>query len=89
MHIIILFCINQGIGMAKERKEKLLRILQIMETTDEKSPINAGGIIDILDRKYDLGKFDRRSVYQDILMLQSCGYDIVQMKERKKGWYMV
>lgn len=88
MHIIILFCINQGIGMAKERKEKLLRILQIMETTDEKSPINAGGIIDILDRKYDLGKFDRRSVYQDILMLQSCGYAIVQMKDRKKGWYM-
>ncbi len=32
--------------MAAERKEKSIRVLQIMETTDEKSPLNANQIVD-------------------------------------------
>lgn len=73
--------------MAKERKEKLLRILQIMGTTDEKSPINASGVIDMLENKYNLGKFDRRSIYQDILMLQSCGETITYQDGMSIGGY--
>ncbi|MDD3241070.1 MAG: WYL domain-containing protein [Lachnospira sp.] len=74
--------------MATERKEKLIRVLQIMESTDDKSPMNASQIVEKLDSKYTLGDIDRRSIYRDISMLQYCGYQITQCKDKRKGWYM-
>jgi len=74
--------------MATERKEKLIRVLQLMESTDEKSPMNASQIVDKLDNEYTLGDVDRRSIYRDINMLQYCGYQITQCKDKRKGWYM-
>lgn len=74
--------------MATERKEKLIRVFQIMESTDEKSPMNASQIVEKLDSKYTLGDIDRRSIYRDISMLQYCGYQITQCKDKRKGWYM-
>lgn len=74
--------------MATERKEKLIRVLQLMETTDEKSPMNAKQIIEKLDMEYTLGAVERRSIYQDISMLQYCGYQITQCKDKRDGWYM-
>ena len=74
--------------MATERKEKLIRVLQLMESTDEKSPMNASQIVDKLDSEYTLGDVDRRSIYRDISMLQYCGYQIRQCKDKRKGWYM-
>ena len=59
--------------MATERKEKLIRVLQILETTDKKTPINATSIVEKLENEYNVGKVDRRSIYRDIAMLQSCG----------------
>ena len=64
--------------MATERKEKLIRVLQLMESTDEKSPMNANQIVEKLDDEYTLGDIDRRSIYRDISMLQYCGYKIKQ-----------
>lgn len=66
--------------MATERKEKLIRVLQILETTDKKTPINATSIVEKLENEYNVGKVDRRSIYRDIAMLQSCGYKIEQAK---------
>lgn len=74
--------------MATERKEKLIRVLQLMESTDDKSPMNANQIVDKLDKDYTLGDIDRRSIYRDISMLQYCGYKIRQCKDKRKGWYM-
>src|SRR5574344_1096863 len=74
--------------MATERKEKLIRVLQIMESTDDKSPMNASQIVEKLDSEYTLGDIDRRSIYRDISMLQYCGYRIKQCKDKRKGWYM-
>lgn len=74
--------------MATERKEKLIRVLQLMESTDDKSPMNASQIVDKLDSEYTLGDIDRRSIYRDISMLQYCGYKIKQCKDKRKGWYM-
>lgn len=74
--------------MATERKEKVIRVLQILQTTDVKTPINATQIIDILENEYMIGKTDRRSIYRDVKMLQSCGYQIEQAKDKKLGWYM-
>ena len=70
-----------------ERKEKLIRVLQIIETTDEKSPMNASQIIERLANKYELIDIDRTSIYRDIALLQACGYDIEQCKNKRKGWY--
>ena len=74
--------------MAVERKEKIIRVLQILQTTDKKTPINANQIIDKLENEYLIGKAERRSIYRDINMLQSCGYTIEQAKDKKLGWYM-
>ena len=71
-----------------ERKEKLIRVLQIMQSTDEKSPMNASQIVDQLANKYELRDVDRRSIYRDIVLLQDCGYFIEQCSDKRKGWYM-
>lgn len=74
--------------MAAERKEKIIRVLQILQSTDEKTPINALKIVDKLENEYIIGKTDRRSIYRDIRLLQYCGYKIEQAKDKKQGWYM-
>lgn len=74
--------------MAAERKEKVIRVLQILQTTDKKTPVNATQIVDKLENEYVIGKTDRRSIYRDVKMLQSCGYPIEQAKDKKQGWYV-
>lgn len=74
--------------MAVERKEKVIRVLQILQTTDKKTPVNATQIVDKLENEYIIGKTDRRSIYRDVKMLQYCGYPIEQAKDKKQGWYM-
>lgn len=74
--------------MATERKEKMLRVLQVMESTDEKSPLNAEQIIEKLNNRFTLGELERRSIYSDIKMLQYCGYKISKCANPRKGWYM-
>lgn len=74
--------------MATERKEKLIRVLQLLELTDKKTPMNATQIVDKLENEYQIGKVDRRSIYRDVRLLQSCGYAIEQSKDKKMGWYM-
>lgn len=70
----------------QERKEKLIRILQILQKTDSKSPMNATQIINKL-QEFEVGKVDRRAIYSDIAMLQSCGYPIIRCQASRKGWY--
>lgn len=74
--------------MAAERKEKLIRVLQIMQKTDPRSPLNASQIVERLANEYDLVEVDRRSIYRDMVLLQDCGYPIEQCDDKRKGWYM-
>lgn len=74
--------------MGTDHKEKLIRVLQILEETDEKSPMNARQILKYLEEEYQIEQVDRRSVYRDIKMLQFCGYEIYQCADKKMGWYM-
>ena len=55
--------------MGTDHKEKLIRVLQILEETDEKSPMNARQILKYLEEEYQIEQVDRRSVYRDIKML--------------------
>lgn len=71
-----------------ETKEKLLRVLQIMKKTDKYSPLNAQQIVNILKKEYNIDNVNRKSIYNDILLMETCGYGIVQCKDKKKGWYL-
>ena len=52
--------------MATETKEKLIRVLQLMQTTDEKTPMNATQIVEKLSTEYELEGVNRKSIYRDI-----------------------
>lgn len=70
-----------------ETKEKLLRVLQILQETNEACPVNAGELIKKLEYEYDISGVDRHSVYQDLAVLEKCGYPIRQCSNKRKGWY--
>lgn len=70
-----------------ERKEKLVRVLQILQTTDKKTPINSTQIREKLDKEFGIGDVDRRTIYKDIALLTTCGYDIKAAENKKQGWY--
>ena len=67
-------------------KIKLLKILDILTRTSEKSPITAQKICQLL-KEYGIDA-ERKSVCRDINNLKSYGYDIVLCHDNKKGYYM-
>ncbi len=76
--------------MAKsaKQKEKLLRIVSILEQkTDDKHYITTKELIEEL-AKYDI-EAERKSIYDDILVLQNMGYDIAQYKGRVGGYSLL
>ena len=71
--------------MATERKEKLIRVLQIMQTTDEKTPLNATQIVKRLDTEYELEGVERRSIYRDILCFRIVDMTLCRQKIKEVG----
>ena len=68
-------------------KLKLLYLLDIFKNmTDEEHPMNAHELHDAL-LKYDINA-ERKSIYSAILELQIYGYDIVQTRKPKHGYFM-
>ena len=65
--------------MSTPHKEKLIRVLQLFQTTDEKTPMNAVQVSQKLEEEYGM---------DDVRLLQSCGYPIKQAENSHKGWYM-
>lgn len=71
-----------------KQKEKLLRILEILEReTDENHSISTQQLIEAL-AKYDI-EAERKSIYDDILVLQNMGYDIHQSKGHNGGYSLL
>ncbi len=76
--------------MAKSirQKEKLLRIIEILEQkTDENHAISTKTLIDAL-KAYDI-EAERKSIYDDIMVLQNMGYDIKLDKARNGGYSLL
>lgn len=73
--------------MSTPHKEKLIRVLQLFQTTDEKTPMNAVQVSQKLE-EYGMENVHRTSIYDDVRLLQSCGYPIKQAENSHKGWYM-
>ena len=60
--------------MSTPHKEKIIRVLQLFQTTDEKTPMNAVQISQKLEEEYGMENVHRTSIYDDVRLLQSCGY---------------
>ena len=69
-------------------KEKLLRVLHLLQDTDEKNPLNASQIVERLETRYWICGVNRHSIYQDILVLEKCGYPIKRCDDHRQGWYI-
>ena len=77
---------DKGDDTMGSTKEKMLRILDILKTTDEQHPITTNKIIEKL-RDYSLEP-ERKSVLRDIRDLIEYGYAIELSEDNKLGWYM-
>ena len=75
--------------MARVRgqKLKLLYIIDILKKyTDEDHPINANEIVKKLSN-YGI-EAERKSIYDDILALESYGLDVIKAPSNKGGWFL-
>lgn len=55
--------------MSTPHKEKLIRVLQLFQTTDEKTPMNAVQISQKLEEEYGMENVHRTSIYDDVRLL--------------------
>jgi predicted DNA-binding transcriptional regulator YafY len=69
-----------------DSKMKLLKILDILNETDEEHPLTANQIRDKLIF-YDL-EAERRSICRDVGTLIDAGYDIQLCEDNRQGYYM-
>lgn len=68
-------------------KLRLLYVLDILKKySDEQNPLNSADIID----KLSLSGIDaeRKTIYDDISLLELYGYDIIKTGSPKKGWFL-
>ena len=49
--------------MSTSHKEKIIRVLQLFQTTDEKTPMNAVQISQKLEEEYGMENVHRTSIY--------------------------
>ena len=69
-------------------KMRTLYVMQILnERTDEHHILNASELCQILENEYDISA-DRRTIYNEVEILQNFGMDIVQVKGKRSGYYV-
>ncbi len=72
-------------------QSKKMKILYLMKTlterTDEKHPLTAVELAEILQNEYDIPA-ERKSIYADIDTLQEFGLDILKQKGKNPGYYV-
>lgn len=71
----------------EKTKQRLLRVLDIIKSTDEQHPITANEIVAELQR-YGI-EAERKAVLRDIEALVDYGYQITPHSDNKLGWYMI
>ena len=67
--------------MSTPHKEKLIRVLQLFQTTDEKTPMNAVQVSQKLEEEYGMENVHRTSIYDDVRLLSD-------MQKQQLGAYM-
>ena len=74
-------------AVSNTKKRMFLVYQMLLKETDEKHTLNAGDIIDRLQKEYEI-KADRRSIYSDIDTLIDVGVDIVKVKGADHGFFI-
>ncbi len=70
------------------QKLKTLYLMRILlERTDEDHILNASQLADILQQEYGMS-VDRRTIYDEVHVLEEYGLDIVQLKGKSAGYYV-
>ncbi len=67
-----------------ETKEKLLRVLKILQETDKNSPVNAADVVKKLETEYGIKRADRKGVYSDFALIEKCGFNLQEDRSKKK-----
>ncbi len=67
------------------QKLKVLRIMELLQETDEEHALTTPEIIDLLDSRYGISA-ERKSVYADIENLKEFGLDIMNNGGRSRGY---
>lgn len=78
-----------GGGLAKgmNQKKKLIFILQLLQReSDENHPVSMQRILDYLEVNGIAA--ERKSVYDDIRVLEELGYDVICQKKEPQGYYL-
>lgn len=73
-------------GRRSQRKRILVLLNLLMQKTDEDHPLNARELMDLLEAQDIL--CDRKTIYEDIEALNLCGYDIINTKGSKSGYFL-
>jgi len=73
--------------MEGKNKIKLLKILEIMQKTDENHPLTIDEIRKKL-KKYGIDA-ERKSISRDLKILEDSGFQIVLSENHNDGWYMI
>lgn len=72
--------------MSENNKQRLLKVLKIMQTIDEKNKMTVASLVKKLNSKYDI-KVDRKAVTGDLEELRDAGYPLRHKDNSKQGWY--
>lgn len=69
------------------QKLKLIYVLDILKKySDEENPLNS---VDIAEKLSQYGiEAERKSIYDDIAVLEQYGYDVIKTASPKKGWFI-
>ena len=73
-------------GRRNQRKRILVLLNILMQKTDEEHPLTARELMDALEAQGIL--CDRKTIYEDIDALNLCGYDIINTKGSKSGYFL-
>lgn len=72
--------------MSENNKQRLLKVLQMIQATDENKRLTVKQLVDDLYNKYDI-KVDRKAVTADLEELRDAGFPLVHKEHSRTGWY--
>ena len=73
--------------MENDSRVRLLRILQLLQDTDEQHPISTAQIEAALRERFGIETY-RITIQKDIAALEAAGYDVVTIRTTQHKYYL-
>ena len=74
--------------MADDKLKILYLMKMLLDETDREHPMNAAGIADKMNRRYNYTTYNRKTIYADIERLKTFGLSIGQTKGASFGYFV-